>query len=199
MTCILNRTRLRRRSTMIPLTIELPTTIKTIITGLSHLQARSHDCHTYKHEHTISTLATTIATKAAIADDRAPTTTAINNKHKLLLSTHPSTQVLPPCRLGPGAFERLRRCAEIKPESTGEPMDPARLGRCVDIKPKSTGRIPSVRPAALAGIDVRGPTRHVLRACHRRVGIARKFAVRREERQLPRYVMRGAVAIASEV
>ena len=122
-----------------------------------------------------------------------------NNKHKLLLSKHPSTQVLPPCRVGPSAFERLRRCAEIKPESTGEPMDLARLGRCVDIKPKSTGRIPSVRQAALADIDVRGPTKHVLRACHRRVGIALKFAVRREERQGPRYVMRGAEAIASEI
>ena len=129
-----------------------------------------------------------------------------NNKHKLLLSKHPSTQVLPPCRVGPSAFERLRRCAEIKPESTGEPMDLARLGRCVDIKPKSTGRNPSIRPVALAAFGVRvdraksiNPTSYVLRACHRRVGIARKFAVRREERQLPRYVMRGAVAIASEV
>ena len=75
MTCILNRTRLRRPSTMIPLTIALPTTIETIITELSHLQTRSHDCHTYKHKHTISALATTIASKAAIADDRAPTTT----------------------------------------------------------------------------------------------------------------------------
>ena len=87
----------------------------------------------------------------------------------------------------------------IKPQSTSAPMDPARLGRCVDIKPKSTGRIPSVRDAALAGIDVRGPTKHILRACHRRGGIARKSAVRREERQGPRYVMRGAVAVASDV
>ena len=75
MTCILNRTRLRRPSTMIPLTIALPTTIETIITELSHLQTQSHDCNTYKHKQTISAFATTIASKAAIADDRAPTTT----------------------------------------------------------------------------------------------------------------------------
>ena len=55
--------------------IELPTTIKTIVTGLSHLLTPSHDCHTYKHDYTVCTLATTIATKAAIDDDRAPTTT----------------------------------------------------------------------------------------------------------------------------
>ena len=61
---------------MIPLTIALPTTIETIITELSHLQTQSHDCNTYKHKQTISALATTIASKAAIADDRAPTTTA---------------------------------------------------------------------------------------------------------------------------
>ena len=185
---------------MIALIIERPTTIKTIIT---------QDCQPYKHDHMIAILTNT-STRSQLLQRRLQQRQPLlmterqrqqrqNNKHQLLLSKHASTQVLPPCRLGPGAIERLGRCVEIKPKSTGAPMDPARLGRCVNIKPKSTRRKPSVREALFAGTGFRGPTKHVLRACHLRVGIAQKFAVRREERQGPRYVMRGDEAIASEI
>ena len=185
---------------MIALIIERPTTIKTIIT---------QDCHTYKHDHMIAILTNT-STRSQLLQRRLQQRQPLlmtdgqrqqrqNNKHQLLLRLHASTQVLPPCRLAPGAIERLGRSKEIKPKSTGAPMDPARLGRCVNIKPKSTRRKPSVREAPFfAGTRFRVPT-HVLRACHLRVGIAHKLAVRREERQGPRYIMRGDEAIANAI
>ena len=173
------------------------------------LKQLSQNYHTYKHDHMIAILTNT-STRSQLLQRRLHQRQPLlmterqrqqrqNSKHQLLLSTHASTQVLPPCRLAPGAIERLGRSKEIKPKSTGAPMDPARPGRCVNIKPKSTRRKPSVREAPFfAGTRFRVPT-HVLRACHLRVGIAHKLAVRREERQGPRYIMRGDEGIASTI